>query len=251
MRRETNPNDRRALAPPIRASIITAAALALTAGAAHAQTWTEAGDAGEFPIGGYQDTSGIGPITAIDGTLDWTIGDHVDAYSIVVTDPQNFMASTDPSRGGFFIDDGQLEDDSRLYLFTTDGQLVYANDDDAGAGSLESTVMNPAGYPGALFNNPGNVVEGVKYILAVTYFDNNLLDAAGAPLVDFFADFDALHGLNPNAGAADSWENPGDFDDSWTYRIAIRGAEFCVPTPASGGLFATAGLLAARRRRRA
>ena len=218
------------------------AILVFASGIATAQIWSEVPDAGDFPIGTFQDTVGVGNLAAIDGSMIWDPdGDHVDSYSIIVTDPAAFSASTHPDDGGFFLDDGGFEDDSRLYLFRTDGSMVMANDDSP-SGSLESLLTDPSTWPdgaAGLINSPGSVVAGQKYIVAVTYFANDVLDGGGVPLATF-SPFDGLHGVDPaSTGVAGSWENPGDVDLSWDYRIALTGAEYCrVPEPTSLGLFA-------------
>jgi hypothetical protein len=217
------------------------------------QTWVEAGDAGDAPIGSSQLTVGVGALTSITGGMDWVNqGDHVDAFQIKIVDVAAFFASTDPFSGGSFIDNGGNEDNSRLFLFDLAGNLVFANDNAPAAvgGSLESYISDPSTYPGALFNDPGVVVEGNDYILAVTYFINNLVAPGPTPYVDFSADSDALHGINPAAGDYTDWTNIGDPDDSWTYEIALGGTAYAViPGPTSLGLLAV-GLLASCRRRR-
>jgi hypothetical protein len=223
-----------------------------------ATTWNETadggGDAGNAPIGSAQVTAGAGALTSITGEMDWfNLGDHADAFVIRVTDPAAFFASTDPSVGGSFIDDGGFEDDSRLYLFDDVGNLVFANDDapPAAGGSLESYLSDPSTWPGVLVNSPGSVAAGQLYTLVVTYFSNDVLDAAGTPIADFGSDFDALHGFNPAATGIASWEDPGDFDSGWTYTIVLGGATYAVPEPSSALLLsAFAGGGALRRRRR-
>lgn len=226
---------------------IAAVSVLAIAGAAFGQ-YVEMGDAGDVINTGAQATP-AGALTSIDGEMDWfNAGDHVDAYRIIVTDPGAFFASTDPSAGGSFIDDGGFADDSRLYLFDTAGNLVLANDDDPVSGALTSTISDPSTFGGSLFNSPGSLVAGEEYILAVTYFDNSIQDAAGERLVNFLSDFDALHGQNPAYAGGGSWTNIGDFDDAWTYRIALGGA-VGIPAPGAVAMLGLGGLAAARRRR--
>ncbi len=226
---------------------------------AQAQTWDEAtdggGDAGNAPIGTAQVTNGVGALTSITGEIDWfNDGDHVDTYMIKVTDPSTFYASTNPAQSGAFIDDGGAEDDSRLFLFDTAGNLVSANDDAPVGlgGSLESYLSDPTtftGAGGATLNSPGSVVAGNLYMLAVTYYENTVLDAGLNPIADFDADFDALHGVDPAFGGNDAWADPGDLDDSWTYSVSLRGAMYAIPEPATLSLLAFGGLALMRRRR--
>ena len=156
-------------------------------------------------------------------------GDHADAYIITITDAATFSASLEPADGGYFIDNGGFEDDSRLYLLDAAGtSMVMANDDKPSA-SLESYISDPSSFPGSLTNSPGSVVSGNQYILVVTYYANDILDGGGTALATFspFAD---LHGVNPaSSGVLASWENPGDGDLSWTYRIALTGTGCEVP----------------------
>jgi len=115
--------------------------------------------------------------------------------------------------------------------------MVMANDDKPNA-SLESYISDPSTFPGTLTNSPGSVVAGQKYILAITYFSNDALDGGGTPLASFVG-FSDLHGIDPaSTGVFGSWENNGDFDNGWDYRIALTGATYCVPEPMSLGLLA-------------
>lgn len=225
-----------------------ASAMAFAA-AANAGTWTESSDAGDAPIGAAQVTSGAGGLTLISGSMDWfNLSDHVDTYEIKVTDADNFFASTDPADGGSFIDDGGFEDDSRLFLFDMAGNLVMANDDNpGGTASFESYISNPASFPGGTTHSPGSVVNGQNYLLAVTYFDNTLEDAA-ATSVASFSPFNTLHGQDPTYTGNDHWFNGGDFDDAWTYDIALGGADYAVPEPATAALLGLGALTLIRRR---
>ena len=197
---------------------------------ATAQGWTEVGDAGDVISTAAQTTDCPGTLDYIDGSMIWDpSGDHADAYIITVTDAATFSASLDPGDGGNFTDDGGFEDDSRLYLLDASGTTMIMANDDKPSASLESYISDPSTFPGSLTNNPGSVVNGTQYIVVVTYYANDILDGGAVPLSSFspFAD---LHGVDPGStGVLASWENPGDFDLSWTYRIALTGAGCEVP----------------------
>ncbi len=243
-------------------ALTSALALGLTTAAfAGAGSWDEAvdggADAGDGPFTGFQSImNGGGPVTTISGSMDWfNLGDHVDAYKITIKDAANFLVTTNPAGGGSFLGQDGFEDDSRLFLFDLAGNLVMANDDSIAAfgGSLESTLANPATWTangGALNNAPGTVVNGQDYVLAVSYFENNITDGGGNGQADF-TDFDGLQGQNPLFAGAAGWDDPGDFDDGWTYTIALTGASgmSAIPTPGALALLGLAGLAGTRRRR--
>ena len=204
---------------------------ALATSVAQGQIWTEIGDA---PAGlpGHQDTMGVGPLTTIEGSLDAVI-DHVDTYSIEVTDAMAFSAMTTSV--------SELLADSRLWMWTdttleNGAGLVMANDDNPGGG-LSSLLTDPStwpGGPGSLINTPGSLVNGGRYLLSISYFANDPNDDMGTPLADFPADFTALHGPDPAAGPFDSWEDPGTAGNVGAYTILLEGATFSlVPEPAT------------------
>ncbi|MEM8756926.1 MAG: hypothetical protein AAGF47_03995 [Planctomycetota bacterium] len=233
-------------------------AIAAIAGGVQGQ-WDETGDgggdAGVTLFGtAAQTTSGVGALTSITGTIDNSVVDDLDGFFITVTDADAFFASTDPNDGGSFIGNTGFEDDSRLWLFDTSGNLIMANDDNddsSGTDSLESRIGNlGVQYDGPAFNSPGSVVDGATYILVIGEFSNSVVDAAGEEIADFSADFGALHGLNPlfDASTAQN-ENPGSFTASVDYNIVLGGATFAIPAPASAALLGLGGLAAARRRR--
>ena len=225
----------------------------MMSGTAFAQSWDEqidgGGDAGDFPApDGFQNTFGVGPLSNITGKINFLPestqirDDWVDAYCITVTDAEEFYATTDPhqdpSAGGFL--------DSRLWLFDLEGNLVMGNNDSP-TNWFKSLLTDPGSYPGDVFDNPGSLVEGQKYILAIAGFDNDPEDAAGQNLATLGIS-DALWGPNPEAGSFDHWEN-GFFDGFGDYSIALNGATYSVPAPGSIAALAGVGLMATRRRR--
>ena len=121
---------------------------------AWAQTWNEQGDAGDLPE--TAQSTGSGPLTAIQGTLD--VND-VDMYAIYITDPASFSASTV----------GATTWDTQLWLFDADGKGVVSEDD---TGGLQSTIDNTNGcIPG-----PG------LYYLAITRYNKDPLGCEGGAL---------------------------------------------------------------------
>lgn len=241
--------------------VLSATMAFAVSGAAFAQNWDETadggGDAADVFNGAQSVANGGGPVTSITGGMDWfNLGDHVDAYVITIADAASFTATTNPSGGGDFTGVDGFEDDSRLALFDMAGNLIMANDDSPSfaGGSLESTLQNPStwvGNGGVTLNSPGSVVDGGMYILAVTYYANTISDVDGDEIVTWSADFDALQGVNPAFDGASAWDDPGDFDDGWTYTVALTGVEGKIPAPGALALLGVAGLAGTRRRRRA
>lgn len=230
--------------------LYAAMVMGLAGATASAQTWTESGDAPDGPIP-FQDTTGVGPLMSIMGSIDRPNGDHVDTYCINITDPSVFMASTSATFGG------AAAFDSRLWLWNANGGLVVANDDTpAGAGGgLASTLSDPSTY--AALTGGGVVAPTAtisitpgRYLLSISTYANDPEDSGGFDLASLGSDFDALHGPAAGVGAFDHWENFSDAD-AGAYTIALRGATFCnVPTTGVAGLMGMGlGLLGVRRRR--
>jgi hypothetical protein len=208
--------------------------------------WMEMGDAPDGP-NILQDTMGIGPLLELRGSLDRANNDHVDTYSIVVTDPVAFYASTSTHLGGMLpLTDALM--DTRLWLWsvtTADGvpQVVLANDDDPfdpGTVDLASTISDPSTYAmlttGVVHPTAAGVslVANQKYLLSISTFDNDPEDIMNVDLANLSADFTALHGRNPQSVEFDHWENSVSSDEG-LYVIALQGATFCqVPEPAVG-----------------
>lgn len=217
--------------------ILAMLVVALVTSSAGGQSWTELGDAPEG-VPDHQDTVGIGPLTTIAGSLDGVI-DHVDTYSIVVTDPLLFNVSISPAAG-------EILSNARMYMWTDPtfaegGVLLMANDDSPVPG-VSSLLTDPMTWPGSLVNNPSPVVDGGRYLLSVTYFPNDAIDGAANPLADFPVDLFALHGPDPTAGSFVGWENPGA--NVGNYLIDLQGVAYSlVPEPTSLGMILVAVLM--------
>lgn len=225
----------------LKTGMMALALAAFTSSAAYGGIWTEAVDA-PAGIPARQDTLGVGSLDQIDGHLDDDT-DHVDTYSIIITDFQAFSAST---VGGTTID-------TRLFLSDENGNMLLGNDDAPAAvgGTLRSYISDPSTYPAVVDPSANGIAlqNETKYLLSITYYDNSPLDAAGGDVINVGADFDALHG--PIGGAFNSWENPGTFSGvDADYSIFLTGATYCaVPEPGTAALLAI-GVVGLIRRRR-
>ncbi len=241
------------------AQIAALAGAALVCGSALGAGWFEVGDAPDG-VPGRQDTIGFGPLTFISGVVNRPGGDHVDTYSIVVTNPALFLATTKIFYGGSATNQGGSNEDTRLWLWDTNGNVLLGNDDintaALGADTLASLLSDPSTFAafsmGELVNASAAgvaLVAGQKYLLSISEFSNDPDDAAGVDQALLGSDFDALHGKNLASGAFHHWENLADADII-TYNIALQGAEFCiVPAPGVLALLGVAGLGGRRRRR--
>jgi hypothetical protein len=235
-------------------------AFGLACGAATAG-WVESGDAPEG-VPGHQVTVGVGALTSISGVLNRPGGDHTDTYCIRVTDVSLFYATTKIFFGGSATNQGGLNEDTRLWLWDMNGNVLLGNDDVNSAGlggdTLASFLSDPSTFGaftlGELVNPSAAGVAlaaGTTYLLSISEFSNDPDDAAGVDQVNLGSDFDALHGKNVASGAFHHWENAAD-TDIITYNIALQGAEYClVPAPGALALVGLAGLAGGRRRRRA
>ncbi len=226
--------------------------------------WAEVGDAPEG-IPDRQDTMGVGPLTQITGSLNGPGGDFVDTYSIIVTDPVQFFASTAIHLGGNFRSSAERLLDSRIWMWSestfADGfnQMLLANDNDFNFGMPDTgaTISLPS-----MFNNvTGGVVNmdatgvtiaaNTKYLISVASAPNDPLDAVGndlANLEEVLPSFD-LHGRDLGAGAFASWAHAPTMEVD-TYIISLQGATFCtiVPEPTSLGLVVLGGVTLFRAR---
>lgn len=203
-----------------------AVALMACAGAAQAQVWVEIPDAPDALPFTAQLTVGVGPLTTISGGGNFP-GDTVDAYCIHIVDPLHFSATTVGGTG----------QDTQLWLFTPAGIGVTFDDDDAGAGVLQSTIT------GMFVPGPGH------YILAISPYDRDALDGAGS---EIWADGPfGLERAPDGPGAPGPVMGWGGFSsDLDPYRITLTGATFCaVPAPGALALTVLGGVFALRRRR--
>lgn len=233
---------------------LASVAIALLVGtSADAQVWNEVGDAPDA-IPAHQSTVGSGPLTNIVGETE--AGNLVDVYSIFITDPGSFYATTEET---LFNQTGSASYDTRLFLFDLEGNPLLANDDIVGTPNWRSLITHPDDFPttngNGLGATAGDVVltRGV-YLLAVTGFRNEPTDATGAQLFSVTGSISTdnleLHGPNPAAGPFAAWTTPSSVEFG-SYNVELGGAMFPVPEPSTLALafVCVAGLgLAARRR---
>jgi hypothetical protein len=175
-----------------------------------ADRWDEqrngGGDAGDLssnaqPIYRADQTPCQSPVTRINGAL--SSSNDADIYVICITDPANFTASTSGLTGF----------DSQLWLFRCDGRGVVHNDDTDGR---QSRLDNSTGCL--------NGLQAGTYLLAVTAYDQDPVDANGNPLWND-EPFGAIRcpdgagANNPLAG----WDGSGIQGD---YGVTLTGAYF-------------------------
>ena len=199
--------------------------------------WMEVGDAPEG-VPDRQLTVGIGELTQIVGSLDRPNGDHVDTYCIVIDDPAIFYASTSSHLGGSLSLPRELLISSRMWLWSAStasegAGLLLANDDDATDPlDLGSTITDPNTFTmftmGMIDPTAAgiNLTAGATYLLSISTFDNDPLDASGLNLSEIdLTRLTDLYGPNPVAGPFDQWEN-GPSTDVGGYLIALQARGF-------------------------
>jgi hypothetical protein len=165
------------------------------------------GDAGDLPSNAQivyrpDQTPCQSPVTRITGNHD---ADDVDMYVICITDPASFSAST-VGLAGF---------DTQLWLFRCDGTGVVANDDYSG---LQSRIDN----------TPNCIQEAGVYLLAISRYNRDAVDANGSALWSSGA-LSCASNSNPIAG----WT--GTTSAGGAYGIALTGAYFVAQGGCEGG----------------
>lgn len=216
----------------------------LASGSALAGTWDEFlngdGDAGDLPAT-LQVTQGVGSLDSITGRI---FGD-TDMFCIRITDPQAFSALVHIAGDGTPIENGEgggagegTTLDTQLWLFDTSGHGVAFNDDDP---LSESSLLSR--LSGRYVPAPG------LYFLALSRYDRDAVDAAGAPI---WLDSPYRSERTPDGpGAANAifgWDNNVD-NVGFDYEIELTGASYhLTPEPASLALIGLGALAFVRRR---
>lgn len=207
--------------------------------AAAGPDWIEDGDAGST-IGGAQDTTSVGLLNTIGGTLGGS--DQEDIYRLIIEDTDDISSPVDFG----LLPGSDPKFNPALWLFDSEGFGVLGNDDDPILGGPGSRLFTPSTDGVTLLLPPG------IYYLAITESGNVPLSFfEGFPrggkgsLEEIFAFKDLLEVSGPDGLGADSplaaWSGgAGSFGD---YGIIIT------PTPSTIGLFSVAGFGFIRRRR--
>ncbi len=197
--------------------VLAVSVLLAVAAVATANTWVEQGDAPELLPG--QQTVGSAPLDMITGVLG---ASDTDLYCIRIVDEALFSATTT----------GYSTLDTQLWLFDENGNGVTFNDD------------NPAGGLQSALSSTFVTYNGLYYI-GISQYNRDALNPAGA-LIWNSSPFNVERAPDgPGApGPLASWVNTTS--TTGAYGIALTGADFCVPEPASFVLLALTGLL--RRR---
>jgi hypothetical protein len=165
------------------------------------------GDAGDLPATAQlvtlpDQTPCQSPVTRIRGDNG---ASDVDMYVICITDPANFVASTV----------GTTSWDTQLWLFRCDGTGVVANDDYSG---LQSRIDN----------TPNCIQEAGTYLLAISRYNRDAVDANNNPLWSSGA-LSCASNPNPIAG----WT--GTTSAGGRYVISLQGAHFVDDDGTNGG----------------
>ncbi len=215
------------------------AAIFLAVAPAWAVTYTETGDAGQLrataqPTAANQAAANQ-PLTAILGGL---LGaTDIDLFLINITSPSTFSATTVNATTGFL--------DTALFLFDNNGRPIYANDDDPGGLSVNSTL--PAG------NGLSPTVAGVYY-LGISFSGAQPVNSSNITL---FASGNSTDVRGPNASATGpltNWDTSGIIPSGSfpaSYRIDLTGATTAAvpePTTFAFAVIGGIGLVGLRQR---
>lgn len=200
-------------------------AMSITPQCRAAFVWAEVGEAGELPPTA-QIVFGAGELLAITGTIFTSM--DVDMYRISITAPVIFSASTVGTPGSLA--------DSQLFLFTTFGLGIAANDDDS---AVTTRSALPAGNPLTSVLLPGD------YVIGISGWDRDPVSPGGLifpplPKIGVFGPV-GPGGAFPMTGSSGIGISGG------TYEIVFKGAAAAaaaVPEPSTLLQLGIVGLLA-------
>ena len=177
-------------------------------------TWSEFGDVPSFPDGQPQVTRGAGALTLITGST-FPTSDPRNAYCIKITDPANFIATTDNN-----VDNSANTDfDTRLFLFDKRGKPLLFNDDTPPSAAPFASTLT-----GVATDGSGYVLtQAGEYILVVAGFSDDPLDNIANNLFNQSASL--VHAPIPNSNHFATWENNNP--QTGGYFIALQGVSYC------------------------
>lgn len=196
------------------------ALLLCTTSVLNAQIYTESGDAGGNQAGAQ--ASGLTQAGTIFGSLG-TIND-ADVFSLTITNTMTIMFSTVNALTGTSGGAGGL--DTQLFLFTSSGQPVFANDDANGL-TVQSTL--PAG------NNFLATLAAGTYYIAISLSGNDPVNLNNQLVFLSSADPTAVRG--PASGTSptnwNGFDNNAAGGPNGSYQIDISA----VPEPSTIALY--------------
>lgn len=182
-----------------------------------------------------QETRGLGPLLRITGRLNGP-GDSVDTYAIIITDPAEFYATLDTTvalNNSDGLDSPFAEFDTRLWLWTADGEPLLANDDTTVPDPpYASTISDPSTFAeltgGSVSAEASGVTlqAGQTYLLSISH-EVEPIGTSGGQVFDFTPFRTELAGPADVGEPFDEW-SAGPSTGSEEYAIALRGADFVV-----------------------
>ena len=207
---------------PLAASLFVAASLTTLASTSRAVTFAESGDAGQTLATATLANTGGSPLTAITGTIGTTT--DADLYRIFITNTTSFSATASSTAGI----------DTSLFLFTSGGVPVEANDD---LSNTNFQAALPAGNSLLTILSPGTYYLGISLSgNEAVNLNNQQLFTVDQPTTNIRG---AASGLNPNTEG--TFNGGTFFAETGAYSIAITSA---VPEPSTWAALAMGSIAA-------
>ncbi len=211
---------------PLAASLFAAASLTTLVSNSRAVTYAEIGDAGQTlltatPTG----TNATTALTAITGTIGTSI--DADLFLITITSPSTFSAVASSTAGI----------DTSLFLFTSGGVPIIANDDSSNT-SYQASL--PAG------NTLLTSLSAGTYYLGISLSGNEAVNLNNQQL--FTVDQPTTNvrgiasGLNPTTLA--TFNGATYFAETGDYTVTLTGAATAVPEPSTWAALALGSIAA-------